>query len=119
LGTTFNKSKSNISPEESEALQTFIELQKQCKIIIKPCDKGAGIIICDFDKYLDSCYEHLSSKITINDHLQPYYQKITPSDLKKAKDKIETILKKDTKNIPSPSLNFINILYINSLQILM
>ena len=94
LGTTFNKSKSNISPEESEALQALIELQKQCKIIIKPCDKGAGIIICDFDKYLDSCYEHLSSKITINDQEQPYYQKITLSDLQKAKDKIETILKK-------------------------
>jgi hypothetical protein len=94
LGTTFNKSKSNISPEESEALQALIELQKQCKIIIKPCDKGAGIIICDFDKYLESCYEHLSSKITINDQEQPYYQKITLSDLQKAKDKIETILKK-------------------------
>jgi hypothetical protein len=104
LGTTFNKSKSNISPEEPEALQTLIELQKQCKIIIKPCDKEVGIKICDFDKYLDSCYEHLSINITMNDQNQPYHQKVTLLDLKKAKDKIKIILKKDTKEISSPSL---------------
>lgn len=98
LGTTFNKSKSNISAEESEALQTLIDLQKKRKIIIKPCDKGAGIIICDFDKYLDSCYQHLSSQITIENKVQPYYQKITLEDLNDAKIKIQDILKTGFQN---------------------
>ena len=27
-----------------------------------PCDKGGGIIICDFDRYKESCLNHLASK---------------------------------------------------------
>ena len=48
LSSKFNKSHSNITKEETEALKTLISLQKNCQIVIKPCDKGAGIIICNF-----------------------------------------------------------------------
>ena len=31
-------------------------------IIIKVCDKGARLIILDFDKYIKACHEHLESE---------------------------------------------------------
>ena len=43
-----HKVSSNISKEEKEALKELIKLQKERQIVIKPCDKGAGIIILDF-----------------------------------------------------------------------
>ena len=62
IGTPFNNTPSNISKEEVEALKTLIKLQKEQIIVIKPCDKGGGIIITDFTKYKDSCLKHLESK---------------------------------------------------------
>jgi hypothetical protein len=46
---------------ESEALKTLINLQKTCQIVIKPCDKGAGIFVCDFKDYVKHCENHLTS----------------------------------------------------------
>ena len=66
LGSDFNKIKSNISPEEQVALTELIDLQKRCQIVIKPCDKGAGIIICDYVKYWESCNNYLQSKAANN-----------------------------------------------------
>ena len=54
-----NKVKNNISTEESDALKELIKLQKEQKIIIKPCDKGVGIIILDFEEYMRACHKHL------------------------------------------------------------
>ena len=34
---------------------------KEKVITIKPCDKGAGIIIFNFEEYLRSCNSHLAS----------------------------------------------------------
>jgi hypothetical protein len=51
-GSTFNKTRSNISKDETEALKTLVKLQRNCVIVIKPCDKGAGIIIVDHAKYV-------------------------------------------------------------------
>ena len=56
-----NKVPINLPPEELKALKELIELLKEKQIIIKPCDKGAGIIILDFDKYMEACKKHLTS----------------------------------------------------------
>ena len=45
--------------------------------MIKPCNKGAGSIILDFDDYLQSCYQHLSSEqLQIGGSKKPYYEKL-------------------------------------------
>ena len=61
-GTPMNQSPSNLSKEEAVALKSLISLQKEKIIVIKPCDKGGGILIADFDKYEESCLKHLQSK---------------------------------------------------------
>ena len=48
LGTKPNKASSNISKEEQEALKVLDSLQTEKTIVIKPCDKGAGIMICNY-----------------------------------------------------------------------
>ena len=45
-----NTVKCNIPPEEIAALKELIKLQKERKIVIKACDKGAEIIIIDFNE---------------------------------------------------------------------
>ena len=52
---------SNISNEENEALKTLIKLQKERQIVVKPCDKEAGIIVSDFQEFLRACMEHLEA----------------------------------------------------------
>jgi hypothetical protein len=97
-GTTLNKSTSNIPKSEVEALSTLVKMQKDCEIVIKPCDKGAGILICDYTKYVEACNEHL---ISVTATGEPYYEKITEKYLTKAKKEIEVTLKKayETKQI--------------------
>jgi ABC-type Zn uptake system ZnuABC Zn-binding protein ZnuA len=81
-----------------EALATLVKLQKDCQIVIKPCDKGAWILICDYLKYVEACNEHLMSETPEG---QPYYGKISEKYLMDAKKDIELALKKalDTKQI--------------------
>ena len=52
-----NNVKPNLSPEELNAVDELEKLQKDRKIMIKPCDKGAGVIILDFDEcqYMQNC----------------------------------------------------------------
>ena len=97
-GTTLNKSTSNIPKGEAEALATLVKLQRECKIVIKPCDKGAGILICDYSKYVEACNEHLASQTPDG---QPYYEKVAEKYLTDAKKDIEKTLKKalETKQI--------------------
>ena len=54
-GTKFNKAPKNISKEEEKALEELIELQKTRQIIIKPVDKGGGIMVTDFEDYVKAC----------------------------------------------------------------
>ncbi len=75
-GSELNKVRPNLPRDEEEAIQTLILLQKSQEIIIKPCDKGAGIIICDFMKYKNAALEHLSSRIS-PDSTDTYYKQIT------------------------------------------
>jgi hypothetical protein len=88
-GTKFNKSKPNISESENIALKTLIDLQRKQQIVIKPCDKGAGIIICNYSDYVTSCEKDLNSTSA---NLEPNYTKITAKDLDAAKSKIKNTL---------------------------
>ena len=40
-----NRIRPNLPQDEIEGLRELIKLQKEIRITIKPCDKGAGIII--------------------------------------------------------------------------
>ena len=42
-----NEEKCNLPQEEINALKELIKLQKDRNIIIRPCDKGAGIVVLD------------------------------------------------------------------------
>ena len=97
-GSIYNKSKSNISKEESDALAQLVKLQRNCVIIIKPCDKGAGIIICDYQKYIASCEKELKST-TKNGN--KYYNPISPANFAESQKDINATLKKalDEKHI--------------------
>ena len=52
-------------------------------------DRGAGIIIVNFEDYIKVCYEHLTSKQT-NDQL--YYSEVTDLKLEKAKQDMNNVL---------------------------
>ena len=52
----------NLPKEEVIALKQLINLQKNKIIIIRPCDKGAGIVVLDFVMNMRTCYDHLLSK---------------------------------------------------------
>jgi hypothetical protein len=91
VGSTYNKTKANISKAEREALESLVKLQRNCVIVIKPCDKGAGIIICDYTKYVNSCKKELESKTKDGN---AYYKPVTQSDLTNAKRDIDEALKK-------------------------
>ena len=56
-----NNEKCNLPPQEINALKELVRMQRERKIIIKACDKGAGIMILDFTSYMKACYEHLMS----------------------------------------------------------
>jgi hypothetical protein len=86
-----NKSTCNIPKGEVEALATLVKLQRECQIVIKPCDKGAGILICKYSKYVEACNEHLGSETPDG---QPYYEKVTEKYLTDTKKDIEKTLKK-------------------------
>ena len=47
-----NKEACNLPVDELNALKEFIKLQKDRVIVIKACDKGAGIMIFNFNEYL-------------------------------------------------------------------
>ena len=57
-----NRVKSNIPEDKNNALKELIKLQKDQVIMIKQCDKGAGIMILDFKEYIRACLKHLDDK---------------------------------------------------------
>jgi hypothetical protein len=84
-----NKVSSNISEEEKEALKTLIKLQRERQIVVKPCDKGAGIIILDFQEYLRACIEHLEAETNTG---EKYYKKLMQLFLKTLRIKLPILL---------------------------
>ena len=49
----------NLTAEEIKAMTYLNELQKERRIVIKPCDKGSGIMIIKYEDYVNACKEHL------------------------------------------------------------
>ena len=47
-----NKVKVNLPDDELNALKELVRLQQEKKIIIKQCDKGAGIIVLNYEDYI-------------------------------------------------------------------
>ena len=66
-----NEEVCNLPVEEIQALKELIKLQRDR---VKPCDKGAGIMVLNFNSYMESCYEHLMTK---QSESQAYYKKWT------------------------------------------
>ena len=88
-----NQSECNIPPEEIQALKTLIKLQRDRVIKIMACDKGAGIIILEFEEYVKSCYEHLRSvQIQKDGSSIPYYIQINELQIGKAQQNIHKII---------------------------
>ena len=72
----------------------LIQLQKGHIITIKPCDKGAGIIVCNFEDYVNSCYQHLNSKQKQADGSEkPFYSMVDLKYLETATKDIKAIFK--------------------------
>ena len=59
------------------------------KITIKPCDKGAGIIVLDFEAYMEASNKHLNSKTSKG---EPFYTKIEPKEIDIAKQNISNLV---------------------------
>ena len=56
-----NEVKCNLPNDELAALKELVRLHKDRSIILKACDKGAGIMLLDFRSYMKACYDHLLS----------------------------------------------------------
>ena len=90
-----NSEKSNLPHEEEQALRELRKLQKDKQIVIKACDKGAGIIVLDYNKYVKACYQHLTSCQSEN---EPYYSQVDALEVERSKAKIENTLKEALQN---------------------
>ena len=88
-----NKVDCNLPQAEIQAIKSLIKLQREGQIIIKACDKGAGIIILNYKDYMRACYEHLSSvQIGENNVQRPYYRRVEDMQLQRVKIKIKLLL---------------------------
>ena len=83
-----NEEKCNLPREEINASKELIRLQRERIITIKPCDKGAGILILNFKDYMHSCYQHLLSKQ--NEHTL-YYKRVEDIELQQFQKKSLTL----------------------------
>ena len=88
--------KCNLPHDEILALKELVRLQRERVIVIKPCDKGAGVIILDFLVYMRSCYDHLlavqPNTNVEGDEPKTCYKKEDEFSLDKAKRKIKAAL---------------------------
>ena len=80
----------NLPMDEMAALKELTKLQKEKVIVIKACDKGAGVIILNYDEYMRSCYVHLTSFQSEN---KPYYTQVDEFEIERTKSKISNTLK--------------------------
>ena len=86
-----NEEKFNLPREEINALRELVRLQRKQIVTIKACDKGAGIIIFDFNSYMKACYNHLLSNQpgqSEQEESLKYYQKEDDFALDKANKNI-------------------------------
>ena len=54
-----NKTQRNLPELDFEALKELVKIQEERKIVVKPCDKGAGIMIPNFEDYLNLLNTHI------------------------------------------------------------
>ena len=69
---------------------------------MKPCDKGAGIIILNFQEYLKACQSHLNKTYIDNGGAHnPYYSKVDLNTFEEAKNNVKLVLEEglDNENI--------------------
>lgn len=90
-----NSAECNLPQDELDAIKELIGLQRERIIVIKACDKGAGIIILDFDDYLKACYEHLTSTLPEG---EPYYSLVNETAVQEAKLKVKKIIEEGLEN---------------------
>ena len=90
-----NSAECNLTQRELIALQSLQQLQKERKIVIRACDKGAGVIILDFDEYLKACYSHLTSEVYPG---RPYYSPVDGLEIERTKVKIKNLLEEGLDN---------------------
>ncbi|MCP4297147.1 MAG: hypothetical protein GY786_16215, partial [Proteobacteria bacterium] len=65
----------NLPDDEFEAIQNLVRLQKERQIVVKPADKGSGIVVVDYDDYVDSCIFSTTTIRTIAALLQTIIRK--------------------------------------------
>ena len=88
-----NEIKCNLPVEEIAAMKELIKLQRDRVIMIKPCDKGAGILILDFNTYMKACYEHLLERHTNSDGEEiKYYEQVDDFAIQRSKNQIKQFL---------------------------
>ena len=80
-----------------DAIKELIKLQKERNITIKPADKGAGIVILDFEDYDKSAKEHLYSKDESTEK-KHFYKKVHPIVMQEAQPKIDRCVKEAFDN---------------------
>ena len=88
----------NLNGDEYKALLELSKLQKERKIVIKQCDKGAGIIILNYDDYIKSCNEHLEMTKNVGDQVVNYYQRVEESEFIRSKERIKEVLEEARDN---------------------
>ena len=94
-----NKSRPNLPPGEMKALAQLIDLQRKQVITIKPCDKGAGIIILDFKEYIRACQEHLNGEqLQLDGSRKPYYKKVDEDAVDEIKTKVNEVVEEAFDN---------------------
>ena len=86
-----NSVESNLTQGETNALKQLQRMQRERQIVIRACDKGAGVIILDFNEYLRACYLHLTSEVKPG---QPYYSPVDEFEIERAKKKLRQSFKR-------------------------
>ena len=78
--------------EEIAALRDLVKLEREKKIVMKQCNRGAGIMIIDYKDFRKAATEHPEEKMEDKDgHPKPYYKKVDNSIFKAAKNKLTQI----------------------------
>ena len=80
-------------------MKELIQLQQKRIIVMKRCDKGAGIIIINCKDYVNACNTHLNSILQHPDGtLKPYYTKLNQTSIDQSKLKLTNLVQEGFDN---------------------
>ena len=65
LGSESKKVTPNLTKEERESIKELKKLQIEGQIVIKPADKGCGIVIMDRKDYEEESYRQLNDRLNV------------------------------------------------------